>query len=350
MRKKKILVVATSRKTRGGITAVVNAHSKGAQWSKYQIKWIEAHIDRNSCMKIFYFLRSFIQFLFLMPFYDLVHIHISTHTSAFRKSFYLIWAKILNKKIISHLHCSTPSILYQKRNKPIYRLCFNNSDVVLVLSNQWKEDVYKALGIKDNVRILYNPIVSYPTPAGNVEKKNYILFAGTIDRRKGYQDLIVAFSRLYEKYNDWQLVFAGNGEIAKAEELTKELNISSHVKFVGWVSGKEKDMLFRQASIYCLPSYAEGFPMSVLDAWAYCLPVVSSRVGGISDVAVDGENVLLFNPGDIDELVRQLGKLMASSEMRTSVAQKSFELSETKFKLENINEELGDLYKELLGE
>ena len=55
---KSVLVVATSRQTRGGITAVVNAHSKGVQWSKYHIKWIGAYVDRSNWMKILIFLRD----------------------------------------------------------------------------------------------------------------------------------------------------------------------------------------------------------------------------------------------------------------------------------------------------
>ena len=43
----KVLVIATSRKTRGGITSVVKAHEKGEQWNDYHCKWIETHIDKN---------------------------------------------------------------------------------------------------------------------------------------------------------------------------------------------------------------------------------------------------------------------------------------------------------------
>lgn len=350
MSSKRVLVVATSRGTRGGITAVVSAHEKGKQWRKYHTRWIGAYIDRSNIMKIYYFITSLIQYLLLLPFYDLVHIHVSTHTSVFRKSFYLYPAKLLRKKVITHLHCSTPSIIYEKRNRILYRTAFLASDVVFVLSSQWKKYVEEALDVKYNVRILYNPIISLPLVGTNYERKKYILFAGTIDKRKGYNDLIKAFSGLVTQYPEWKLMLAGNGEIEEGKMLAESLGISSNVEFCGWVSGKEKDRLFGEASIFCLPSYAEGFPMSVLDAWAFALPVACTPVGGIMDVAKDGENILLFDPGDIKKLQIQLEALVKDENLRNHIAEESHKLSESVFNLDFINNQLGEVYKELLGE
>lgn len=347
---KRILVVATSRKTRGGITSVINAHERGPQWGKYQTKWIEAHIDRNNFLKIGYFFYSLIQFFFLIPFYDLVHIHVSTYSSVFRKSFYLFLAKLYKKKVITHLHCSTPSIIYEKRSYSLYRRFFLASDVVLVLSSQWKQYVSEALGVTDNVRILYNPIIAIPSMDISYKKKNYVLFAGTIDKRKGYHDLIKAFAQVVAVYSDWELYLAGNGEIEEGKALAASLGISSSVEFKGWVSGQEKEDLFGEAAVFCLPSYAEGFPMGVLDAWAFSLPVVCTPVGGILDVAVDGDNILLFEPGDIDALAFSLIKIISDPGLRKHIALKSHKLSELEFNLSHINEQLGDLYMELLGE
>jgi len=348
MKKLKVLVVATSRKTRGGITSVVNTHMQGYQQEGCDVKWIESHLDRNVVMKLFYFVRSLIQFFFFVPCCDLVHIHVSTFSSAFRKSFYFCLAKIYRKKIIMHLHCSTPSIIYDKRNRPLYRFLFKHSDIVLVLSSQWKQYVVEALGVKDNVRILYNPIFSNPEPSDKLAKKNYILFAGTIDKRKGYHDLIKAFAKVVPEHHDWLLVFAGNGEIAEGMALCDSLGISSNVVFRGWVTGEEKDILFRESNIFCLPSYAEGFPMSVLDAWAYSLPVVCTPVGGILDVAINGENILLFNPGDIDEMSTQLKSLICDEQLRRTISENSHQFSSTIFNVERINHDLLDIYKELL--
>ena len=87
----KVLVVATSRKTRGGITSVINAHEKGAQWKHFHCRWIETHIDKGWVYKLWYFITGFIQYLIMLPFYNLVHIHTSEPPSAFRKCIFMAY-------------------------------------------------------------------------------------------------------------------------------------------------------------------------------------------------------------------------------------------------------------------
>jgi len=176
------------------------------------------------------------------------------------------------------------------------------------------------------------------------EKENIILYAGTINERKGYSDLIRAFARIALKFTDWKVVFAGNGEIEEGEALAKELGIERQIEFAGWVSGGKKDNLFRKASIFCLPSYAEGFPMAVLDAWAYGLPVITTPVGGIPDVAEDGVNMLLFTPGDVVRLSQQLEKLICDPELREKISVHSRDFAMNKFNISTINKQLADIY------
>ena len=88
--------------------------------------------------------------------------------------------------------------------------------------------------------------------------------------------------------------------------------------------------------------------MAVLDAWAYGLPVITTPVGGIPDIAKDGKNLLLFKPGDIKSLADQLGKLISNKLLREDIAKESKLLASTTFKLETINNEIADLYDQLL--
>lgn len=177
--------------------------------------------------------------------------------------------------------------------------------------------------------------------------ENIILYAGTVNKRKGYADLIRAFAKIAEAFPDWRVVFAGNGEIELGKSLAKELGIENQIEFAGWVSGEDKDALFRNTSVFCLPSYAEGFPMAVLDAWAYGLPVITTPVGGIPDVAIDGENMLLFTPGDIDKLASNLRRLISDTDLRAKISAASSEFANGKFNITTINNKLGEIYKSL---
>lgn len=88
--------------------------------------------------------------------------------------------------------------------------------------------------------------------------------------------------------------------------------------------------------------------MAVLDAWAYGLPVITTPVGGIPDVAVEGKNMLIFNPGDVDKLAEQLARLMENEDLRESISKQSRQLAATTFNQDTINQQLNDLYESLL--
>jgi glycosyltransferase, group 1 family len=96
-----------------------------------------------------------------------------------------------------------------------------------------------------------------------------------------------------------------------------------------------------------LASDGEGFPMGVLDAWAYGLPCVVTPVGGLPDIVEDGENALVFPVGNVEILSQQLEKLISNVELRTKISQASIELADNTFNIKKINMELGQIYESL---
>jgi glycosyltransferase involved in cell wall biosynthesis len=317
---------------------------QGDQWKKYHCRWIETHRDGNYIRKLWYLIVSLIEYIILLPFYDCVHIHFSITASAKRKYIFFRIAKFLNKKIIVHFHAG--SQLKDIWNS-IYFEMFSYADKCLVLSHGIKEIVEEKIGINNRIEVLYNPCPKIKKSLIN-DKQNIILFAGTLMPLKGYTDLLNAFANLTE-FSDWNLVFAGNGEIENGELLARKLGIENQVKFLGWVNGEEKDKAFRESSIFCLPSYAEGFPMAVLDAWAYGLPVVTTPVGGLPDIVQDGINGLLFPPGNIEKLSQQLEKLIKDKVLCESIVSESDKLVKDVFNISVINKELDRIYCETLG-
>lgn len=341
----KVLVVATSRKTRGGITSVVKAHETGEQWKKYHCKWIQTHRDGNPIRKLWYLITALLEYLVLLPFYDIVHIHIATTQSAKRKTLFFYPAKWLGKKTIFHFHPSNEKFLFEPYNQKLYRSLFSKADLILVLSEQWRRWIKEALGLTEHIKVLYNPCPTV-NRRDDIRQKN-ILFAGTIIKRKGYDTLIKGFARIAKKYPDWKIVFAGNGEIEQAQAIAKDEKIESQTIFLGWISGKEKELAFQQASIYCLASDGEGFPMGVLDAWAYGIPCVVTPVGGIPDIIRNEENGLIFPIGDINKLANQLELLIQNKTLRAHIVEASDKYVNGLFNIDVINKELDKIYSSL---
>lgn len=345
----KVIVLATSHQTRGGISSVIKAHQKGSQWEQYHCKWIETHIDKGRFLKLWYFTRGFIQYLFLLPFYDLVHIHTSEPPSAFRKCIFMAYAKLWHKKTIIHFHSFSQDTTINSKYRYLYHYLFVKADVVIVLSETWKKIVNDVFLLGDKIKVVYNPCTTEILNEKYI-KKQQILYAGTVNARKGYVDLIKAFALIAKDYSEWQIIFAGNGETDKGKILAAQLGIDKQTSFLGWVNGSEKDKAFKEATIFCLPSYAEGFPMAVLDAWSYGLPVITTPVGGISDIARNGHNLLLFMPGDIQQLAEQMKKMIENVRLRNSIANESIKLSRTIFDIVTINHEIEMIYDALYRE
>lgn len=354
----RVLVVATSRKTRGGITSVIKAHETGEQWKEYNCRWIETHRDGPTWRKIAYFTRAYMQFFFMVPFCDLVHIHVASYSSLKRKKYFMSLAKFWGKKTIAHFHPHKPEVLFEKSTQLEYINFFSKADKVVALSPQWVRWLKDAINITDNVMYIFNPC---PTIAEKDISEinedpytgNYILFAGTIYRRKGFDTLIKAFAKIAIKYPDWKVILAGNPKEEKDAELMrtlpKDLDIEKQIVFPGWVVGEKKDLMFRKASVFCLASSAEGFPMAVLDAWAYGLPCVVTPAGGLPDIADDGKNVLMFEYGDVDKLAEQLDRIISDEKLRSDIAKESVVLAKTTFNVNNINKQVEQLYNSIIN-
>jgi glycosyltransferase involved in cell wall biosynthesis len=342
----KVLVVAPGRKTRGGITAVIKAYEPTIIWKKYGCVWIETYIDRNAFFKILFFARSFTKFIAILPFYKIVHIHFSWTISAYRKLFFFIYAKLLGKKVIIHLHSGAEPIIASKAHK-VYQFMFKHADVTVLLANAIKQKIEKHFEIKKSV-IIFNPCLAITDHENEVKKEATILFAGTITEKKGTNDLIRAFSKVATEFPDWTLVLAGNGDIVKSESLADKLQIRNQIRFTGWISGNAKDELFSKASVFCLPSYTEGFPMAVLDAWAYGIPVVTTPVGGLPDILLHGENSMVFQPGDVDGLAQNLEILLSNKKLREKIGKESLEISKKLFHIGTISNQIDELYRTII--
>lgn len=346
----RVLILATSRKTRGGITSVVKAHEQGQQWKDFHCKWIQTHRDGPQWRKILYLLCAFAKYIILIPFYDAIHVHLTLGSSGKRKLPFIRIAKFFNKKIIVHFHPSSEKILFEPNDHKLGEKIFNVADLLIMLSPQWIRWVNEAYpGNNFKMKVLYNPCPK--VNRRNIERKKQILCAGTILKRKGYDILIQAFAKIAKDVPDWKIAFAGNpyyengiNEIEHGKRMAESYGITSQIEWLGWVSGEMKEKVFNESSIYCLASDGEGFPMGVLDAWAYGIPCVMTPVGGIPDIVRDGVEGLLFPVGGTEKLSTQLKRMIIDEELRKSIVKATDIYVNSIFEQEEINKQLGNIY------
>jgi len=351
---KKILMLGPHRKARGGISSVVNNYFDSNLSGDYRLIYIATYIDGNKSVKLIQFIKSLFPFFFYLLFgsISIVHIHSSSRASFYRKSFLLLFSKLFIKKTVLHIHGSEFNTFYHNESgllkKWFIRKIMNLADVVIALSLEWQNDLGKIMGTTEKIRMIYNSVV---VPNHIREHKDYrkirILFMGRLGRRKGVYDLMEAAGRILPQYAHTEFVLYGDGELKEIKNAVEAKGIASRFKIAGW--GSNKDECFAGSDIYVLPSYNEGLPMSVLEAMAYGLPVVTTIVGGMPEVIKDGINGFLIKPGDVDALTDGLSRLIKDAGLRKNMGRLNAEKIRKNFDVNVVISGLKEIYHELRG-
>jgi len=138
-----------------------------------------------------------------------------------------------------------------------------------------------------------------------------ILFIGRHVPEKGHAALLEAIAQLTERGHDVRVVLAGDGPYRETlERFAEQLGIAPRVSFPGAVGQEEIHDLYASASIFCLPSFAEGVPGVLMEAMAMRLPIVSTRITGVPELVEDGRTGLLVAPGRADLLAQAIERLL----------------------------------------
>ena len=118
-------------------------------------------------------------------------------------------------------------------------------------------------------------------------------------------------------FPDARLTIAGSGpERAKLEAMAKELGVADAVVFAGQIDNEHMPILYREADIALNPSLADNMPISILEALASGVPVVSTNVGGVPFLVEDGKTALLIPPGDPERMAEAMLRVLSDESLR----------------------------------
>jgi glycosyltransferase involved in cell wall biosynthesis len=137
---------------------------------------------------------------------------------------------------------------------------------------------------------------------------------------KGLELLVDAIAGLAERGTEAQLTVVGDGPLEPSLRARAEhLGVADRVLLEGAVGQDEMPRYYREADVFCLPSFAEGVPVVLMEAMASGRPVVATRIAGIPELVDDGTSGLLVTAGSLSELVGTLERLAAAPEVRAEM-------------------------------
>jgi len=278
----------------------------------------------------------------------IVHIHTCSGFTFFLDSVLVLISKCLSKPVILHIHGGLFLDFLDKLNPVLFKTVkwiFGNCNRIIVLSDFWQLTLLDKLG-KFPFSVVENgiPLNCLGTKQQKSSSTIEILFLGNLAKLKGIFDLIEAMKHIEGAILN---VVGGEDDPGIFQEI--ELLLDTHdlhekVKIHGAQYGDAKNDFLRSADVFVLPSYAEGLPISLLEAMAYELPVVVTPVGGIPAVITDQQEGLLVKQGGVEELVVALRMLVGDSSLRKRMGVAARKRCEEKFGIEMTVDKLLDIY------
>lgn len=181
------------------------------------------------------------------------------------------------------------------------------------------------------------------------KSRRTVLFISVIDREKGWRELFDAACLICKELDDVDFVFRGGIGINEcAEEVTMMFAASSapdRIHYDGPVWGEEKSDLLQKADLFCLPSHTEAFPLAILEAMSYALPVVATDVGAVKQAVRPDEEAWFCKADHPESLLNALRTALRNpSEM-----QRRGEAARRRFESLFTNRVFGEQWRQLLN-
>lgn len=241
----------------------------------------------------------------------------------------LFYIPIYNKKII-------------KRIKSHFEFLSNNSDTIVLLSERYFPQIMENINSQCQLYAIPNPNTYSRIPFIE-NKEKIILFVGRLDTKiKHPERIIKAFNIVNKKYPDYKLVICGGGP---DEDIIKKIaGNNKNIIFTGFIAPEE---YYERASILCVTSNFEGFPMVLTEAMQYSLlPIVYNTFEAVSDIIQNGNNGFVIPPRKT-KLVNTLDYVLGLSSEKIKEFRTNAYENVQKFNVNNIINKWDNLFRSL---
>jgi len=243
-----------------------------------------------------------------------------------------------------------PEYLNNSRKRYYWNLtekAIDKADKIVAISKRTEKDLIQHLVIEAkkiatnylDVDEIYKKKVSIETNARVLKKyklaPGYIYHGGGLDVRKNTESVIRAYKILRDKFSRSfyghfpKLVISGKLRpemaplITDVKKISRELNLTKEIKFIGFVPQKSLPAIYKNASMFVYPSKYEGFGLPILEAMNQGTPVITAKTSSLPEVG--GDAVLYCNPDDIYELVMIMKNVLTNEDLRRTLSERGKE-------------------------
>lgn len=215
------------------------------------------------------------------------------------------------------------------RDRILMPICMARASVVVAASNATKIDILKYYRVSsEKVPVIYDGYQELSrfkdsAPVGDEKMKPYFLFAGKIKYRKNVHGIVSAFIAFKKRTGaGGNLVLAGDydaqGEyFQEMMRAVEEAGLTQRVFFVGYAEGPRMYSLYTNARAFTFPSINEGFGMPPIEAMSFGVPVITSNISSMAEVA--GDAALLVDPFNVQEISDAMEKIFSDENLRAEL-------------------------------
>jgi glycosyltransferase involved in cell wall biosynthesis len=224
----------------------------------------------------------------------------------------------------------------------------------MVLAEEFRS-VLREIGVPDSKIAVSSTMVEsdrYFPSEKKFQRPFKILICVNMIREKGIFELLAAIPQVLFRFPDSKFIFAGDGDqLNELKQQAREMNLEQDIDFLGYIDGNEKISVFKDAHVFALPSYTEGFPTVVLEAMAAGAALLYTPVGGLANTMVDGSNGYEISsmPPDPEEIAEKLVMLFERPKLCATMSKNNLLESREKFDAKVLSGTIEKIYRQIIN-
>lgn len=287
---------------------------------------------------------------------EILHVHYAIpHATSAYLAKQILGEKAAHVPIITTLHGTDITLVGRDPSyKSVVDFSINQSDGVTAVSDYLRDETYRHFDIKNEIEVIPNFVdlerfkradKDHFRKAIAEDDEKIIIHVSNFRKVKRVPDVVSVFNRILKNGVKAKLLLVGDGpDRAPTEKRCREMDICDKVRFLG--KQEQIEEILSVADLFIIPSGSETFGLAALEAMGCGVPVISSDIGGLPEVNIDGETGYLCKLGDVDGMAQGATKILTNDELHEIMSNNARKRAEM-FDLESVVGIYEDYYKKI---